>query len=223
VTNVAKQKDAAGLGALAHAYHEGDRTMLASVPDERMLKIVSGALERPKAFFEWVSGVNRSQQSMDIIRMAQQYLPVASWPWDKACILAGALLATTSEIPPIESIEPPSEEFPYWVALDKHTAEGKVALRDIAKQMKSSYRQLIWTSFYCESARVNKLSLSPWFDSERSWRLRRAGLSFDSAGHLWSRAKPLVSQRLNTESLSLKAFVEGSSSERFTTIQHRLL
>jgi len=45
VAKAAKQKDAAGLGAIAHAYHEGDRSMLDCVPDERMLKIVAEALE----------------------------------------------------------------------------------------------------------------------------------------------------------------------------------
>src|SRR5579872_4450656 len=47
VTTHSKQKDAAGLGALAYAYQEGDRSMLDCIPDQRMLKIVSEAMRRP--------------------------------------------------------------------------------------------------------------------------------------------------------------------------------
>src|SRR5262245_28296984 len=35
VADAAKQKEAAGLGALAHAYREGDTSMLDAVPDQR--------------------------------------------------------------------------------------------------------------------------------------------------------------------------------------------
>jgi hypothetical protein len=223
VAKAAKQKDAAGLGALAHAYHEGDRSMLDCVPDERMLRIVSEALKRPKASLDWVAGESRSQQATNIVRAAQQYLPAATWPWDKACILAGAVLATTLEIPPIESADTPSEDFPYWVALDKHTAEGKRALREVAKQLKTTYRQLLWASFYCESTRVNKLIFSPWFEAERVWRLRRTGLSLESAKQLWSRARLLVRQRLEAEAMSLKEFVEGTPPEHVIPIQNTLM
>jgi hypothetical protein len=182
VAKAAKQKDAAGLGALAHAYQEGDQSMQDCVPDRYVLRIVSEA--------------------------GQRYLPAATWPWDKACILAGALLATMEEIQKMESADAPPEEFPYWVALDKHTPEGKVALTEAAREVGSSYRRLIWASFYCESARVNRLLPSPWWDAERTWRLRRAGLSWDAAQELWSRARPLVRGRLEDKAASLKHFVE---------------
>ena len=223
VTKATKQKDAAGLGALAHAYQEGDQSMVDCVPDQRILRIVSEAVQRPGAFFEWVLGQSRSQRATDVIRSAQQYLPAATWPWDKACILAGALLATNGDMPTIEPGDTPSEEFPYWVALDKHTPEGKVALAEIVKQVNSSYRRLIWASFYCESARVNRQLSSPWWDAERMWRLRRAGLSLDSAEELWSRARPLIRQRLEAEAVSLKKFVDVVTSPYATPIQNTLL
>lgn len=221
VTKAAKQKDAAGLGALAHAYGEGDQSMLECVPDRHILRLVSEALRRPEAFFGWVFGQSRAQRSTDIILSAQRYLAAATWQWDKACILAGALLATTGEVPKAEGAETPSGEFPYWVALDKHTPEGKVALTEVAKQVNSSYRRLIWASFYCESASVNRLLPSPWWDAERTWRMRRAGLSFGEAEELWSRARPLVRQRLESEAASLKKFVETAPSPY--AIQNRLV
>jgi len=208
VTQAAKQKDAAGLGALAHVYQEGNRGVVDCVPDRRMLRIIAEALGRPAAFFEWVLSQAKSREATDVIRSARRYLAAATWQWDKACILAGALLATAGEIPAMERGDRPSEEFPYWVALDKHTPEGKVALAEIAKEIKSTYRQLIWASFYCESARVNRLLPCPWWEAERTWRLQRAGLSWDGAQDLWSRAWPLVSQRLEREAAALKNIVD---------------
>ena len=218
VTEATKNKDAAGLGALAHAYQEGDQSMVDCVPDRRALKIVSEALMRPEAFFEWVLSQSRSQQTTHIIRAARLYLPAATWPWDKACILAGALLSTIDNLPIIDPAPPPLEEFPYWVALDKHTPEGKVALGEIAKQVSSSYRQLIWASFYRESARVNRLMPSPWWDAERTWRLKRAGLSFDAAEALWSRARPLMHRRLEAGVAALKTFVDAIPSPEATLL-----
>lgn len=218
VAKAAKQKDAAGLGALAHAYKEGDQSMVDCIPDERSLRIVSEALGRPEAFFEWVLRQSKSQRSTDVIRSAQRYLPAATWQWDKACILAGALLASIGDVPAIEAADTPLEEFPYWVALDKHTPEGKVALREVAKQVNTSYRQLIWASFYFESARVNRLLSSPWWDAERTWRLRRAGLSWDTAEELWSRARPLMQQRLEAEAAALKKFVDAVPSPEATLL-----
>lgn len=223
VTKAAKQKDAAGLGALAHAYREGDRSMLEDVPDQKAIKIIAEALERPKDFLDWAMRESRSQGSIDIVRAAQQYLPAATWQWDKACILAGALLATLSDIPSIESLEELEDEFPYWAALDKHTAEGKAALREVAKEIKANYRQLIWASFYCESVRVNKLLSSPWFDAERIWRFRRTGLSLESAEDLWSRARPLIRERLKAEALSLKNLIEVDSPHESVPLQGLLL
>jgi hypothetical protein len=222
VAKSAKQKDAAGLGALAHSYNEGDHSMLDGIPDLRTLKMVSEALNRPKEFFEWALGQSNTQRATDIIQSAKQYLPAATWPWDKACILAGALLATCGDISMTERAISPLEEFPYWVALDKHTPEGKVALTEVAKQVKSSYRQLIWASFYCESAFVNRLLPSPWWEAEKKWRLRRAGLTLDAAEELWSRARPLVQRRLEHEAASLKRLVETTSPELIPT-QPRLM
>jgi hypothetical protein len=223
VCKASKQKDAAGLGALAHAYQEGDQSMLDCVPDRRILKIVSEALLRPSAFFGWVLGQSRGPASTSAILAAQKYLPAATWQWDKACILAGAVLSTLSDMPTINPCEPPSSEFPYWVALDKHTPEGKAVLHEVAKEMGLSYRSLIWASFYCESASVNRLLPSPWWDAEKTWRLRRAGLTLESAEKLWSRARPRISERLQTGAATLKEFVEKGVSPHDVPAQARLV
>jgi hypothetical protein len=221
VTKASKQRDAAGLGALAHAYQEVDQSMLDCVPDRYTLKIVSEALLRPNAFFGWVLSQSRTEESTNVILAAQRYLPAATWQWDKACILAGALLSTLGEVPMVESGDMPSTEFPYWVAIDKHTPEGKVVLHEVAKEMHSSYRRLIWANFYCESAHVNQLLPSPWWSAEKTWRLRRADLSLDAAEDLWSRARPFGRQRLEGPAAALKELLEANESRDGAPIRGR--
>lgn len=210
VATAPKEKNAAGLGALAYAYSEGDRSMFDLVPEPRSLKIISEALARPKDFLKWASSQSSSMRSKKTIRNAERYLPVATWQWDKACILATAFLSMNTEAPTIgeASAIQSALDFPYWVALDKHTDEGKAALRDVARSLGVNYRQLIWSSFYCESTQVNQLVPSPWFVAEREWRLRRVGISCDSATELWERARPVIKRRLEGDVIELKKTIE---------------
>ncbi len=223
VAKATKQKDAAGLGALAYAYQEGDKSMLDAVPDRKTLRTVAEGLKRPSDFFRWLLGQGETEAATEIIQSAQRYLPAATWPWDKACIMAGALLATLGDVPTIPPADTPLGEFAYWIALDKHTPEGKAALAVVARQVHSTYRKLIWASFYCESAVVNRILPSPWWDAERTWRLRRAGLTSEAAEDLWSRARPLLKLRLEGEAASLRKVVESGALPNVTPAQQNLL
>ncbi len=60
----------------------------------------------------------------------------AGWLWDRAFTQAAAYLALTGDIPKIKySKFDESEDFPFWVSIDKHTKEGKTAIREAAKQI----------------------------------------------------------------------------------------
>lgn len=211
-TRSAKQKDAASLGALAYAYHDGDQSMLDCIPSDYSLRIISTALDRPPAFFEWVLSQAKTSKARGAAEVAQKYLSVATWQWDKACILAGALLATQDDLT-LGLAPTPQEDFPYWAALDKHTPQGKEALSRVAKELGVHYRQLIWASFYLESAKVNELIPSPWWRSEMTWRFRKAHLSLHEADELWSRARPLMQKTLQEDADALKELVELSNEQ----------
>jgi hypothetical protein len=208
VAQSAKQKDAAGLGALGFALHEGDEGMLDVVPSKQSVRIVSEGLERPAAFFEWALAQCSSASSFRVVSVARDYLSAATWGWDKATILAGAFLAATVGVPSLPAVSPVASEFPYWVALDKHTPEGKRALRRIGARYGYRYRHLIWAGFYCESTIVNALESSPWFEAERTWRLRRAGFDFYTAAALWERVRPLLQAELAASAEVLRERVE---------------
>lgn len=222
VTARAKQKDAAGLGALAYAFHEGDRTMEDLVPSMRNLRIVAEALDRRSDFFAWVRRACSSAPSLEVVRVAEKYLSVATWEWDKATILAGALLAAESNEPVVLPSTTVTEDLPLWVALDKHTAEGKAALQELSRASGLPYRALIWASFYCESTKTNLLSASPWFEAERTWRLRRAGLTLESAELLWASVRREIAAALDADAVRLQAELASTvaSHQRGLFVRH---
>ncbi len=213
VSRAKKQKDAAGLGALAFAFHEGDKSMLDIVPSRRSLILVSEAIKRPDTYFDWLFSQCTSEESKKVVKAASRYLAAATWGWDKATILAGAYLAVSNEVPPISASRLTESSFPYWIALDKHTPEGKKAFRSISSQFGVPYRHLIWASFYYESAIVNDLYTSVWFDCERNWRLRKAGMTETEAEKLWINIRSMICQELEEDAEKLRAQVECQSDQ----------
>lgn len=213
VTNAVKQKDAIGLGAMAYAYHEGDQSVVEDLDSPTPVRIVSEALTRPPAFFEWALSQKMNPDQERVVKAAKAYLAAATWGWDKTCILAGAYFAATRDLPEVRLAPPLTEKhFPYWVALDKHTPQGKATLHRVAKEFEVSYRQLIWAGFYFESAKVNALEVSPWWEAERSWRLRKAGLTLDSATALWDRIRPTLELEIAPEAAKLRMVAEVGST-----------
>ena len=104
-------------------------------------------------------------------------------------------------------MERQSTVFPFWVALDKHTPEGKEALRRAAKIVGIPWRQALWVSFYFESALTNAAVKSSWWEREIQWRLRRIGLSYDEARSVWYEVQPVVSEVLKPAADGLHAHV----------------
>ena len=209
VASASKQKDAAGLGALAHALAKGHRETLDLAPQQEAVRAVSEAMTRPQSFLDWAEANSPGLNATAVVAAARRYLPSATWPWDKACLLAAAYLATAGPIPECPDAASDDTEFPYWVALDKHTPQGKDALRQLARDRSIPYRHLIWASFYFESAKVNALLHSPWWIAERTWRLRQAGLSPESGLGLWEHVRSDFAARLAREAEQLHQDIES--------------
>jgi hypothetical protein len=210
ITESIKQKDAASLGALSYAYHEGDHSMLDLVSDVWAIRVVSEALNKPQAFYDWVVTTCQSNSGFKIIESSRSYLAAATWGWDKACILAGAFLACTGNIPVFSKTpSSPTTEFPYWIALDKHTPQGKETLHLLASELNINYRHLIWSGFYFESAKVNTLDNSIWWEIEKKWRLRKAGLTIDAGAALWESVRMFIANRLENDANELRIIIES--------------
>lgn len=107
-----KHKDAAGLGALAHDYHGGERGMLSFTEDDSELRLVAEAMKRPQDFFGWALKTAKGDDARSVISFAVKHLSCATWPWDKACVLAGAFFAATQGVPSLAAAPQLEGDFP---------------------------------------------------------------------------------------------------------------
>lgn len=206
-----KFKDAAGLGTLAYVASKGDLSVLDGSNDDRAIKIIAAAIKRPDDYWNWLIEIGRTKGISWQVTKVRSFVPWATWPWDKAFIFAAAYLSTVSDPSDIQPtpIEIDQSDFPFWVAIDKHTDEGKIALRTVAKKIGCPYRQLNWVSYYCESATVNGLRYSPWWEREKQWRLHSVGLNSAEAEQLWSSARIEFKQAVEEYAEILRDQISG--------------
>ena len=201
-----KNKDAAGLGSLAYELSEGDTTVLRQDEGDWYIRVVARAIKERDKFREWAlsEAAQLAPEQAQLVSGAVEGSKKASWPWDRAFTYAAALLAIKGPVPDLTGAPAPAADpFPFWVALDKHTPQGKEAIRRVAKDAAVSPDTALWVSFYFESATCQSLAPSPWWDRERSWRLAKLGLSETDGGDLWSRLRPGVERCLVPEAEAL--------------------
>lgn len=211
-----KNKDAAGLGSLAQAAAAGDATAITQAREPNAVKIVAAALKRPESFFKWAIAECEREGQAAVVLAAQRFFTQASWPWDKAFMAAGAYLSIRAEVPKVS----PSEQlhqapFPYWTAVDKHTPQGKTALRRVASALHLPETHLQWVSFYFESAKTHAIVHCPWWECEFKWRLAALGLSLEAAEGMWAKASPHVEFAVQAQADLLFQLLERSDENTF--------
>lgn len=199
-----KNKDAAGLGSLAHAASENDTSASKLAENHRAIRIVKAAMERPADFFKWAISTCPGAEGLEVVHLANQVVSNATWPWDKAFIFAGAYLAVTEGIPIVHPVDDAAgQSCPYWVGIDKHTVWGKLALQNVSKEVDVPYARLQWASFYFESVLNNQQEPSPWWELEKIWRFKKLKWDIEEAASCWAVARPLVKAALATHSAEL--------------------
>lgn len=212
VTQSVKFKDAAGLGSLAYALSEGDDSVLSGSATDQDIKIVANAIKRPKDFWNWVSTQCSRECQCALVENAHKSYRRGGWPWDRAFMQTAAYLAVTTGLPVANQVNRfghSTWDFPFWVALDKHTPQGKKALREAAKRVGIPWRQMNWISFYFESALANAIAPSPWWKREMEWRLNCTGLDIDTARSIWTTTRQVVIEILNEDADRLRAHVQS--------------
>jgi hypothetical protein len=202
VAQSVKAKDAAGLGSLGYALSKGDQTVLSGAADDKDIRIVAGALERPKDFWAWIESQTKSDFRKKFIENAARFKN-AGFPWQRAFIAAGAFLGVTAGFPELKHPIVGDTLFPYWIALDQQTPQGRRALRDIARDLHIQMPQLIWASFYYEGSRTNRSLPSKWWQRSCDWRFRKVGMLAEEAHLLWEPAKIQVMEALAEDSRQL--------------------
>jgi hypothetical protein len=192
VSGLEKNKNAAGLGALAYELSLGDRTVY-SVASEAIkdLRIVGEANKRPEAFWSWIKSLDLNErQTLSVLNSESGY-KLAGWPWDKSFAIATAYLSVFADKVTVkDSANVNCQDFPYWTAIDKHTPQGKVALSRCSQVFKIDRQLLGWVQFYVESAKCGSLQNSIWWEREKKWRLSKFGLDWAEAELIWSKVAP---------------------------------
>jgi len=221
-----KNRNAAGLGSLAYALSEGDESVYDGGSEDRNIKIIAEAIKRHKDFWEWTKNQDITDKQKTLVEKADKGFRKAGWPWDRAFAQAAAYLAIKDDIPDTIYIQPKSDSnFPLWVAIDKHTQQGKAAIREAAKQINFNANKALWLAFYFESAKCNDIQFSPWWEREVKWRMKKLELDYEEARQTWERLKPIVIDLLKeeTEKLQEKLFsVKPIKSSSYNNIQQLL-
>jgi hypothetical protein len=203
VTRAAKVRDATGLGYLAYALSQGDDTVFTETADDKAIKIVASAIQRPDDFWQWISWQNTSATEKTLLDNAARFKSTGL-PHDKAVIQAAAYLTATGQLPQITEGQAPDPKFPYWIVFDNHTFEGKRVLRDIARDLHIHQSQLEWAYFYFEGALANGIIASKWWDLYCQWQFKKNDLAANEAHLLWDPAKVQLKEGLAPESRQLK-------------------
>jgi hypothetical protein len=220
LVGTAKNRNAAGLGSLAYVLSEKDESVLQGDVGDNAIKIITEAIKCPKEFWEWAHKQNLNEKQKKIVEMADKGFRKAGWPWDRAFALSAAYLAITDEIPEIKYLEIKSDpNFPLWVGIDKHTKEGKIAIRKAAKQIGFDANKALWLAFYFESATCNIIENSPWWEREISWRMKKLELTIEKGKEIWEQLKPLVKENLKDEVTKIEEKLTTVKQIRFTQKQ----
>lgn len=201
ITTAVKFKDAAGLGSLAYVLSEGGNSVLSDDKEENYaLKTIKSGIERHRDFWPWIHNQQVSEQRNKIIENSDEGFRKSGWPWDRAFAQSSAYLAyTLEEIPKYERSTSRCLDVPLWTGIDKHTKEGKVAIRSAAKKHKINANHALWFAFYFESAKCNDDVPSKWWDKEVKWRMSQFGYSCSRAEEIWGNIKFDVANNLKKE------------------------
>lgn len=206
-----KFKDAAGLGSLAYALSEGDNSVLNGSDEDTYIKHICAAIKKKDNYWKWIFSQCSGNMTKRFVERTFVAYRKGGWPWDRAFIQAAAYLVVMEGLPKLQLGIKKESKFPFWVALDRHTPQGKAVISKLAKETGFPWSQLNWVSFYCESGIVYNQVPSRWWDKEVEWRLNKVGLSLDEAESMWTEVRPRFIELLRDESERLEQHLYISS------------
>ncbi|MEE1894508.1 hypothetical protein V0R51_16465 [Pseudomonas otitidis] len=223
IARLPKNKNAAGLGSLGYELSKGTNSvLLKNNKGNRDIRIIAEALTRPDDFWQWIKNYNSKSAESIFLKNAETGFRLAGWPWDKAFALASAYLFVTDK-----SLEPESQSpatntnFPYWIAIDKHTSIGKKAISVCAEKLKLNKNKLAWIQFYLESAKCENLQPSPWWEREKAWRLASEGTDEQKAKIIWHDASVFLRELLEQYEIAAIEKLESSVNLYKNTLKHQ--
>ena len=188
-----KNKNAAGLASLAFKYTENAKGLI--INDEtanNSIRSVALGIEHQEKFWELIkleSGYNDNRRSVEV---AQQHIKRASFPEDKAMFLAAAYLSVNYPVPEVQVIEPHNDpNFPYWIAIDKHTGRGREIYIEACKEIEFRCFHGMQIRFLYGRITCNQLQFSPFWEQMKMWQFKILGFTLEQAAEKWDEAKTI--------------------------------
>jgi hypothetical protein len=212
-----KNKNAAGLAALAGDYNSGNYVPDSTMPEHQLnaIRSVANAIKNAPAFWQWVKKEPGYAANKNRIEMAEKAVSKAVFEIDKAMMYASAYLTVRESVPEIQFTQPINDRnFPYWIAIDKHTDRGRVMLTEAANRVGiDSYNGMI-LAFYLEGAKCNQISDSPYWDMISNWEFSHRGMTYSQAIDYWELMKPIIIDLTKDDVDKIKTRISSPPQER---------
>lgn len=194
LTTTIKNLNADALASLAVKVDEGELSALVgSKKDQKAIQSVANAIKKPEEFWAWIKSEPDYKKNAKRIDAAERDIKKADFPGDKAMMLAAAYLALRYPIPETKFTTPNNDpDFPYWIAIDKHTSLGKLIYNEACQIIDIWPTRGLKIGFYLEGAVVNQMVNSPFWDLVKEWKMNRIGYSIPEAEEIWRKLKPVL-------------------------------
>ena len=189
-----KNKNADGLADLARKLNEYERTALVGNEQERKaIQSVANSMNYPDQYWKWIRTQPLYREHKFRVEQSKKDVNKKTISDDSSMMYAAAYLAVKYPIPETQSMEPDNDEdFPYWIAVDKHTSVGREIYIDACNSINLMPMRGMHLGFYLEGGVCNKVVNSPFWDHMVNWYLNHIGYTMEDAEGEWKKLKPVL-------------------------------
>jgi hypothetical protein len=188
-----KNKNAAGLATLASKFNEGDQSALVGdTRQQKAIQSVANAITQQVEFWGWIKTEQEYNTNKQRIDAAESHMNKVG-DKEKVMMLAAVYLSVKYPIPATTFMNPNNNpNFPYWIALDKHTSIGLQIISDASKKINLQPYDGNQLAFYFPGTLCNKITDSSFFELAKRWQFKHMGFDCEQAKEKWLELRPLI-------------------------------
>ena len=198
IANSVKNKNASGLAQLASLCNKRN-SHFPRLSEEQQSELINfaQAITNKSTFWTYLETQTGYGANKMRILSAEKAIPMASFDGDKDVMFAAAYLASTGNVPQVEtSLLEEEHDFPYWVAIDKHTDLGKQIFHEISETVGIDSFVAMKIAFYVGGSACNQMSDSPYWDELVRWEMNNLHETTSAqALAYWDQMRPLIIER----------------------------
>jgi hypothetical protein len=213
---VVKNKNAAGLASLAVEFNSKNYVPDRALPlrQSSAIKFIAKAIKDPEEFWNWAKNEPRYAAYKNRVEAARKAVGKAGFDFDKAMMYAAAYLTLTEPVPVVQNTQPINDpDFPYWVAIDKHTDRGKEVYMEASKKIGIDYYDAMRIGFYLEGSVCNGIVDSPYWNVLAKWQIEKMGMTYSQAMDYWEKLKPIIIDLTKIDVEKLKMRMQNTTTQ----------